>query len=73
MMLGANGPSNRNGVSEVDAFGQRWWPMVLQTAGSSIDFVICHSYPVTGWTFEYYQKNTLNFQVGHAWAWKNAE
>jgi hypothetical protein len=68
LRIGANGPSNKNGVSEVDAFNQKWWPYVLQTAGSSIDFVICHSYPVTGWNYDFYQQNNLNFQVtNHCW------
>eukprot|EP00884_Botryococcus_braunii_P018644 jgi/Botrbrau1/5463/Bobra.27_1s0014.1 len=62
LRIGANGPSNKNGVSEVDSYNQKWWPYVLQTAGSSIDFVICHSYPVTGWNYDFYQHNSLNFQ-----------
>lgn len=64
LRIGANGPSNKNGVSEVEPNGQKWWPYVLQTAGSSIDFVICHSYPVMGWTYDTYQQNSINFQVG---------
>ncbi len=61
--LGANGPSNRWGVSEVDAPDQTWWKIVMGRASHVVDFVICHSYPVYGWDYTTYSRSTQNLQV----------
>lgn len=61
--FGAVGPSNRNGVGEVDCCGTRWWETVLPVVAATADFLICHSYPINAWSFSTYYQNTQNFQV----------
>eukprot|EP00884_Botryococcus_braunii_P017462 jgi/Botrbrau1/439/Bobra.110_2s0088.1 len=60
--FGAIGPANRYGVGEVDCCGTQWWPTILPRVAPLVDFVICHSYPISAWSFATYYQNTQNFQ-----------